>query len=349
MTVAEDLRYLRAVAVSNCELAAFRGWADIDIDEDNPVRDQEMHVALEVQFWGKIVNFNTESLAAAMRNVYKGQSIDQLLRACTLRTVNEPLPPPPPPDPIFPEPGEPDPGPPVTGPGGAPRRIAIVNLSSASDSQVRAWEYGWAWQMANHYAPYYGHIDVVVGEPGEGDIRHEILDTAEIPAGGYHTVDDLGNPIARTFLDSGQPSVVGSHENLEVAYNGWVNGWWNQGFSYTRFYWAELCDPVQRITYPAPNGEMQSDFILPAWMGHWNERDPHDLHAAARFAGISVLTEYQQIARGGYMGVLDTDANAIEFVFGAAPGLEALSCKIRHDAMIKKMHGIADARPDFLR
>jgi len=323
------MSYLRAAAVSQCTNPRFRKYADIEIDVFPPAEMAQIKADFELQLYRREVNFSFSSLAEVIKTVLPSNE-DTLLAACPHRRITDGEP--------IPTPPEPTPTPQPSGHGGY-QRIAVVNLSSASSAEVRKWTDAWAWQLEKQYSREYGNAEIFIGEQGEGDIRHEILNQADGNFGGYHTTDAQGNPIARTFLDSGNPSGVGSHENLEVLFNPWILGWWMLNCQYK--YWAELCDPVQRIFYPAPNGELVSDFVLKAWAGTSPEFDPKQLHAAAKYANIPVLQNRFQIASGGYMGRLDSSSCTIEYVNGAVLGaVPEIGCAIRQQAMIDHLQKI---------
>ena len=164
-------------------------------------------------------------------------------------------------------------------------------------------------QVANEFNYYWG-LYAYLDDGGSGS-PITLIDSTNYPnppsgALGFHSIDSNYNPFAIVFPDlcvAYGASITGviSHETLEMladqltdvaALYPNVSNYGNytgNGFIILQ----EVCDPVEMsLYYEAPNGNVVSDFVTPAW---YVPGDPNPVDFLGAIAGP------WQLASGGYV------------------------------------------------
>lgn len=122
-------------------------------------------------------------------------------------------------------------------------------------------------QLANDFIPIwgsaFGNSATIAdsGTPRSSDFVLNIVDQSQFGL-GYHTYDPgSSTPFNGEITGSGDYwSITASHEVLEILINPYTSNCTN-GFR------LEVGDPVENLSYPAPNGVYVSDFAFPSWWG----------------------------------------------------------------------------------
>jgi hypothetical protein len=181
--------------------------------------------------------------------------------------------------------------------------ISFFNASTAfSDAELASALPDFQSQVSNEFNWYWGlnaYLDIngsgspiiIVDYPGQND-----------PAGalGYHYIDGNYQPYAVIFAglcrDYGYPITgVISHELLEMMADQLVDtvNLYDYGNGTGVIVIQEVCDPCEsNLYYEAPNGNVVSDFALPAW---WVPGDPCQVDFLGAIPGP------WQLASGGYI------------------------------------------------
>jgi hypothetical protein len=202
--------------------------------------------------------------------------------------------------------------------GGKPVRIALLNLSAASDHDVV--QIGTALQVyLQHVATAWERAPIEiafmpgVGVAPDGWNPLVVFDKPDQPGlEGYHDVDGTGRPYGRAFLNTVPDRVVLrdtggkgaslagvlSHEAAEMALDVLANAWQDGPFvdplsqrSYQQVA-TELCDPVQEQSYAIGDVDV-SNFVYPAW---FNRRAA----VGQRVDHLGKLAMSLTLAPGGY-------------------------------------------------
>jgi hypothetical protein len=120
---------------------------------------------------------------------------------------------------------------------------------------------------------------------------------------GYHEMTSQGTPLGKVFarldLESGASwTVTLSHELLEMLADPWIN--WCAVGSDSKVYALEVCDAVEAddLGYEI-DGVLLSDFVTPAWF---------EPTSADRFDFKQRISKELQLARGGYISILNPDS-----------------------------------------
>ncbi|HMH83657.1 MAG TPA: hypothetical protein VK531_12360 [Gemmatimonadales bacterium] len=200
-------------------------------------------------------------------------------------------------------------------------KIAVVNRQTkVSSSTVQDWSRAVGIQMSRDVAPTWGvtaNIRYVSPSqtPPVGYWQVVILDNADM-AGvlGYHDLTKAGLPLARVFVQTALafgdlPSVVLSHEVLEMVGDPFVSLVVMDALDPLKFWPRELCDAVESddsgygIVLPATTTRPQriiqvSDFVLPAYFNTLAEvaQLPGPFSFKHRVSG-----PVPNLANGGYM------------------------------------------------
>ena len=192
------------------------------------------------------------------------------------------------------------------------------------DQMVRAC----AWQIARHVCPAWGlrRIDVVSvnGPPKDMRLIQLVDGPADADAWGYHDEEESGRHTGVVFveelLDAGATkfttaesvSATLSHEACEMVINGDLNRWADDGAG--RFYWQEICDPVQDEAYTVRIRKRRvavSNFVLPSWFDRENP-------SGVSFDYLERLGAPFEITLGGW--ALSMYDGELETAFGEAVG-----------------------------
>jgi hypothetical protein len=183
----------------------------------------------------------------------------------------------------------------------------LANALPDFQSQVSN-EFNWYWGL-NAYLDIGGGGSpiTIVDLPGPND-----------PPGalGYHYIDGNYQPYATIFAElcqeNGSPITgVISHELLEMLADQLVDtvNLYDYGDGTGLIVIQEVCDPVEmNLYYEGPNGNIVSDFALPAW---WVPGDPNQVD----FLGI--LQGPWQLASGGYISYQNVTLSGWQQAFGA--------------------------------
>ena len=178
---------------------------------------------------------------------------------------------------------------------------------------------------------------IIVDYPGPNDPPNAL---------GYHTIDlTTYQPYAVVFAglsrDNGY-SVTGviSHELLEMLADQLVDtvNLYDNGDGTGVIVIQEVCDPVEMsLYYEAPNGNIVSDFALPAW---WVPGDPNPVDF------LGVLAGPWQVASGGYISYQDVTLSGWLQVFGDRA--EQAKSKAA-EAIRRRVRSLGNPRTDLIR
>lgn len=236
-----------------------------------------------------------------------------------------------------------------------PFHLAVVNRSSADDTEVAWWVEAARLQLREHVAPIWAALAgplSVFFYPGDAGIPHAaaviwILDDAGKPGlAGWHTA--IGNQAvgAVDLSRSGSvPSEVLSHEAIEMCCNLWLDAW-DPDIERPAVQLArEACDPVQRQSYlvtPEILGRRRdvsvSNFVGPAWFG---------LAANGALDWLGLLKQPNQLAPGGYQITREGLETSIRTApGGAAFGGWQLTPWSRTNQILRGLSLPRDATPD---
>jgi hypothetical protein len=183
----------------------------------------------------------------------------------------------------------------------------LANALPDFQSQVSN-EFNWYWGLSAYLDINGGGSPIViVDQPGPND-----------PPGalGYHTVDGNYQPYAIVFAQLCQQlgyPVTGviSHELLEMMADQLVDtvNLYDFGDGTGIIVIQEVCDPCEMsLYYEGPNGNIVSDFALPAW---WVPGDPNQVDYLGAIPGP------WQLASGGYISYQNVTLSGWQQVFGA--------------------------------
>jgi hypothetical protein len=180
--------------------------------------------------------------------------------------------------------------------------------SALPDFQTQVWnEFNWYWGLSAYLDKNgSGSPIIVVDYPGQNDPQGAL---------GYHYIDGNYQPYAVIFAglcrDYGYPVTgVISHELLEMMADQLVDtvNLYDFGDGTGIIVIQEVCDPCElNLYYEAPNGNIVSDFALPAW---WVPGDPNQVD----FLGI--IPGPWQVASGGYISYQNVTLSGWQQVFG---------------------------------
>jgi len=197
--------------------------------------------------------------------------------------------------------------------------ISFYNGSSVfSDAELQSALPDFQSQVSNEFNWYWGlsaYLDIngwgspiiVVDYPGPNDPPNAL---------GYHYIDGNYQQYAIIFAglcrDYGYSTTgVISHELLEMMADQLVDtvNLYDNGDGTGVIVIQEVCDPCElNLYYEGPNGNIVSDFALPAW---WVPGDPNQVD----FLGI--IPGPFQLASGGYISYQDVTLSGWQQVFGA--------------------------------
>ena len=190
--------------------------------------------------------------------------------------------------------------------------VLHVKDDPALERDVVAWVEACRVQLAAHVAPawgwddapgvfYYGTAEGM--PPAEAAVIGIFRDARNPEAAGYHAA--IGQRVigAVDLSRSDSPSRTLSHEIVEIYRNAFLDQWL-PGPIPDRAYAAELCDPVQTISYTVRVnvlGEDRivevADFLLPSWFGI--TRGEHYDHCRCIGDRFTIAPGGYQIAREG--------------------------------------------------
>lgn len=182
----------------------------------------------------------------------------------------------------------------------------LANALPDFQSQVSV-EFNWYWGL-NAYLDINGGGSpiIIVDYPGPND-----------PAGalGYHFIDGNYQQYAVIFAglcrDYGYPITgVISHELLEMMADQLVDtvNLYDYGDGTGIIVIQEVCDPCElNLYYEGPNGNIVSDFALPAW---WVAGDPNPVDYLGAIPGPL------QLASGGYISYQNVTLSGWQQAFG---------------------------------
>ena len=156
-----------------------------------------------------------------------------------------------------------------------------------------------------------------------GGINIYVADAPDISgASSYHDeINDIptGHVFVKVIFDNGGGVFMGkasntsvsqviSHEIFELLFDPICNSWWNSP-DYSKFYAAEVCDPVQgnRIKIFANNTTVSmSDWILPAWADPQSKKGPYNY--------TNTLKAPFQLDKNGY--IISCSSGNVSYIFG---------------------------------
>lgn len=185
--------------------------------------------------------------------------------------------------------------------------IAITNASTClTDAQVEAVLPALQKQVSDGFKAYW-ELDCTLtflasSQPLTRDCWQIVIVDNPDQAGalGYHEMSSTGTPLGKVFakldLDSGASwTATLSHELLEMLADPWIN--WCAVGTDSKIYALEVCDAVEddKLGYEI-DGVLVSDFITPAWF---------EPTCADRIDFKQHLSEQLELARGGYISILD--------------------------------------------
>lgn len=192
-------------------------------------------------------------------------------------------------------------------------RIAVINeATNVSDAEAERFAAAFQDQMHEDFAPVWG-LDASIGFVPKGEKLFDaghwwlvLLDNADqAGALGYHDFTATGLPLGKVFVETtrrygGLWEVTGSHEGLEMRADPDISLCViaeNESYPHGALYAYENCDAVENDQFGYErNGVRLSDFVTPAWF-----EPPRG--AAVDFRGV--ISEPFELARGGYISVLD--------------------------------------------
>jgi hypothetical protein len=176
------------------------------------------------------------------------------------------------------------------------------------DFQSQVWnEFNWYWGLSAYLdINGSGSPIIVVDYPGPNDPQGAL---------GYHFIDGNYQQYAVIFAglcrDYGYSTTgVISHELLEMMADQLVDtvNLYDFGDGTGIIVIQEVCDPCEmNLYYEAPNGNIVSDFALPAW---WVPGDPNPVDF------LNLLPGPWQVASGGYISYQNVTLSGWQQVFG---------------------------------
>jgi hypothetical protein len=176
------------------------------------------------------------------------------------------------------------------------------------DFQSQVWnEFNWYWGLSAYLDINGGGSPIsIVDYPGASDPPNAL---------GYHSIDGNYQPYAVIFAglcrDYGYPITgVISHELLEMMADQLVDtvNLYDYGDGTGVIVIQEVCDPCElNLYYEGPDGNIVSDFALPAW---WVPGDPNQVD----FLGI--IPGPWQLASGGYISYQTVTLSGWQQAFG---------------------------------
>lgn len=188
--------------------------------------------------------------------------------------------------------------------------VAVVNRGTVwTDAQAAAVTAALAIQVNRDFAAAWGLNCTLtyVGLKETAPASHwwlTLLDTSDQQGAlGYHDMTPAGLPLGKAFLkttvtDGGTPSIVASHELLEMLADPWISDTVMNGQG-NRLYAREVCDACEDDQFGYEIGDISvSDFVTPAWFEPLRAAHSYD-HRGHITAGPFALIA------GGYIGYMD--------------------------------------------
>lgn len=176
------------------------------------------------------------------------------------------------------------------------------------DFQSQVWnEFNWYWGLSAYLDINGGGSPIsIVDYPGQNDPQGAL---------GYHYIDGNYQPYAVIFAglcrDYGYPITgVISHELLEMLADQLVDtvNLYDNGDGTGVIVIQEVCDPCElNLYYEGPDGNIVSDFALPAW---WVPGDPNQVDF------LGVIPGPWQLASGGYISYQTVTLSGWQQAFG---------------------------------
>jgi hypothetical protein len=170
-------------------------------------------------------------------------------------------------------------------------------------------------QLSNEFHWYWG-INAYLDDGGFGSPIY-VTDAGQSTGGvlGYHSIDQNYNPFAVVYADQcvqyGVPVTgVISHELLEMLADQLVDtvALYDYGDGTGVIVDQEVCDPCEmNLYYEAPNGNIVSDFVTPAWFVP-GDSNPVDY--------LGAIAGPWQLASGGYVCYQDVTLSGLICVAG---------------------------------
>jgi hypothetical protein len=188
--------------------------------------------------------------------------------------------------------------------------LAIINESTAwTDAEAEACVAALQTQINRDFMQAWGLTATLSFVP-KGTLPPEthwwlaLLDNSDqADALGYHETTETGLPLGKAFLTTtiisgGIPSVVVSHELLEMLADPWTAESVMNGAN-TRLYAKEVCDAVEDDQWGYQiDGVTVSDFVLPTWFEDGSTPKTFDHMGHLTTGAFSLLT-------GGYIAYMD--------------------------------------------
>jgi hypothetical protein len=212
----------------------------------------------------------------------------------------------------------------------------LANALPDFQSQVSN-EFNWYWGL-NAYLDISGGGSpiIIVDYPGANDPQNAL---------GYHYIDGNYQQYAVIFAglcrDNGYPITgVISHELLEMMADQLVDtvDLYDYGDGTGVIVIQEVCDPCElNLYYEGPNGNIVSDFALPAW---WVPGDPNQVDF------LGALPGPWQLASGGYISYQNVTLSGWQQVFGDKAQKETAKVS---DAIRSRVSSTGNPRVDVVR
>jgi hypothetical protein len=206
------------------------------------------------------------------------------------------------------------------------------------DFQSQVWnEFNWYWGLSAYLDVNGGGSPIIVVDyPGASDPQGAL---------GYHTIDLNYQPYAVIFAglcrDYGYPITgVISHELLEMMADQLVDtvNLYDYGDGTGVIVIQEVCDPCEmNLYYEGPDGNIVSDFALPAW---WVPGDPNQVD----FLGI--IPGPWQLASGGYISYQTVTLSGWQQAFGDKAQQDMDKAK---EAIRSRVNSVGNPRLDVIR
>lgn len=217
--------------------------------------------------------------------------------------------------------------------------VAVINRSSLwTDAEAKACVAALQIQLDRDFAPAWNlsadlHFVGATEAPPAGTWWLTLLDnTDDATALGYHEMTSDGLPIGKAFLrtaavDGGIPSVVVSHELLEMLRDPWIADLVldNNHTRTQRLYAVEVCDACEADAYAYDiNGVSVSDFVYPAWFEGWRTPTPS--------GGKPVQYDYRREIAGPFVLL---PGGYISFMNVVGGGWQQATADLRHQAQYR--------------
>jgi hypothetical protein len=200
-------------------------------------------------------------------------------------------------------------------------QIAVINRSTVwDDAMAQKVMAALQVQVDRDFAPIWDLTCQLVFSgaavaPPAGAWWLTLLDTTDdATALGYHEITSDGMPLGKCFLkttttEGGIPSVVVSHELLEMLADPWVANLVldNNENRPQRLYSLEVCDACEADEWGYQIGDVTvSDFVYPSWFESWRTGNPAGAPGnPVKFDQQGKISAPFQLLSGGYISYMN--------------------------------------------